>query len=137
MSICICGEVTLIYIDDLVGAKYKPNGRNPIEGFDCFGLAIEVSKRFGHELFDIGKDFEDHEDFHRCELICLQNTKLRKIEVPQMEGDIILLRDSVGVISHIGIYLGDNKFIHCNKLGVHIDRVSRYKDLIGRVYTWL
>lgn len=137
MSISIHGERPVINIDDLVGSRYRVNGRTSEEGFDCFGLAIEVSKRFGHELFDVGKDFERNEDFNRCELICLQNTKLRKIETPQTEGDIILLRDSVGVISHIGIYLGDNKFIHCNKLGVHIDRVSRYKDLIGRVYTWL
>lgn len=127
----------MIYIDDLIGARYKVNGRNSKEGFDCFGLAIEVSKRFGHELFDIGKDYSCKSDFGRCEAICLQNTKLKRVDSPICEGDLLLIRDSVGVISHIGIYLGNNRFIHCNKLGVHIDRVSMYKDLIGRVYTWL
>lgn len=41
----------MINVFDLIGLPYQENGRGP-EGYDCYGLAIEVEKRFGKKLRD-------------------------------------------------------------------------------------
>lgn len=126
-----------IDIDDLVGVRYCFNGRSKETGFDCYGLAIEVSKRFGHIMPDVEEAWKEDRDFLHCEGLCLSKVEVKRINEPQTPGDVILIKNSRGILNHIGIYLGDGRFIHCNKLGVHLDRVSQYKMLIGRVYKWL
>lgn len=125
----------MIYIDDLIGIPYKRNGRD-IRGYDCYGLAIEVEKRFGHILPDLLEAKAEHYVFSDCRNICLKMIDgIFKINTPQKEGDILLFEDSNGIMFHIGVYLGNNRFIHCNKAGVHIANINKYK--ISEVFTWL
>lgn len=126
----------MINIDDLIGVRYRINGRSISEGLDCYGLAIEVSKRFGHELPDIDEIKQEERDYKLCEKKCLEIVNVNPIDFPTTEGDIIFFRDSVGVMNHIGVYLGNGRFIHCNKYGVHIERINYYKNMIGRVFQW-
>lgn len=125
----------MINIDDLIGVKYKRNGRTK-DGFDCFGLAIEVSKRFGHEMPDIEEARKEDYNFDECNKVFLKKVKLEEIPFPKEEGDIVCIHEIGKTVSHIGIYLGNNQIIHCDYHGVHIDRVSRLRGLIGRVYKW-
>lgn len=127
----------MINIDDIVGARYKQGGRSAVEGFDCYGLAIEVSKRFGHTIPDLDGAIGMDCDFLHYEKEASHNMNVKEIAYPETEGDIILFKDTKGFYHHIGIYLGDGRFIHCNKWGVHIERLEPAKRLIGRCYTWL
>ena len=127
----------MIEIDDLLDIPYCNNGRDISSGLDCYGLAIEVSRRFGHNLYDVEDAMRSDRDFADCENQCVKKINVKKVDEPKNEGDIILIKDMNGINSHIGVYLGNGKFIHCNSLGVHLDNVSRYKQFIGRVYTWL
>lgn len=124
----------MINIDDLIGVRYKLNGRNIREGLDCYGLAIEVENRFGHKLPDYAD--MDQKYFLMYEEKCLRSINVKEISEPISEGDLILIKNAKGIFGHIGVYLGKDKFIHCNTLGVHIDRVSQYKNFIGKVYQW-
>lgn len=126
----------MINIDDLIGVRYVRNGRSPKGGFDCLGFTIEIEKRFGHNLPDIKEAMLKDYDFTKCKEIELQQVEgLIPSDKPDKEGDIILFEDSNGIMFHIGVYLGDNKYIHCNRYGVHINKVNQgYK--IGAVYTW-
>lgn len=126
----------MINIDDLIGVRYLNNGRSKYEGFDCYGLAIEVEKRFGHDLPDLDEIKKANRDIKTCEKKCLKQVKAVVIDYPKTEGDVLFMKDGTGVLNHIGVYLGDGKFIHCNKYGVHVERVAYYKNMIGRVFTW-
>lgn len=126
-----------INIDDLLGVKYVHNGRDPKIGLDCYGLAIEVSKRFGHELPDMESFFSSDRIFEDCEAQARNKVNVKVIKEPKTEGDVLLIKNPKGIRSHIGIYLGDGEFIHCNNLGVHLEHLKRYENFIGKVYTWL
>lgn len=41
-----------IFINDLLGVPYKDHGRDA-SGYDCYGLAIEVARRYGYQLNDV------------------------------------------------------------------------------------
>lgn len=126
----------MINIDDLIGVNYCVNGRSIETGFDCLGLAIEVERRFGHILPDLDEAKIDDYDFALCQKLCLSKIKnIVPVSKAEKEGDLILFEDNSGVMFHIGVYLGNNKFIHCNKYGVHLTEVGRiYK--VGVVYRW-
>ncbi|MBQ0111956.1 MAG: C40 family peptidase [Bacteroidales bacterium] len=125
-----------INIDDLVGKPYKKNGRGP-DGYDCYGLAIEVEKRFGHTWLNIEDCTKENYSFDDCLNQWKNEVKVIEIDSPISESDVILIKDRKGIVSHIGVYLGNNQIIHCNYLGVHIDKLTRMNGLIGKVYQWL
>jgi len=141
----------MIYIDDLIGVKFRKNGRSKKEGFDCYGLAIEVSKRYGHNLADLLEEasknpeteltndnniiFSVHDGTKYTKDI--SSIPVRVVNEPQKEGDLVLFLNSRKIPYHIGVYVGDGRLIHCNKMGVHIERLKNMDYLVGRVYSWL
>ena len=126
----------MINIDDLIGKPYITNGRGE-KGYDCYGLAIEVEKRFGHTWENIEDCKKQNYDFAACLNQWKNKVKIKAIDSPSKEGDVLLIKDDKGIVSHIGIYLGDNMFIHCNYFGVHIEKLSKIKNQIGQIYTWI
>ena len=48
----------MIEINDLIGTPYRDHGRDAA-GYDCYGLAIEVARRFGYKLNDV--IYENHD----------------------------------------------------------------------------
>lgn len=130
-------ESTHCNLDDLIGVRYTRNGRTKEEGFDCYGLAIEVERRLGHTLPDIEKAREADYDFDECRKLCLSKVSARQVGRPGKEGDVVLIRDMGGSLTHIGVYLGRGLVVHCDqRYGVHIDRIERLGGFIGRCYTW-
>lgn len=128
----------MIYIDDLLGVPYKENGRD-LNGFDCIGLYIESQKRLGHCIPDLQAYWLKNsvDNFELLANEAVKNIKgLKQVESPSQEGDTLLFLSPKGALHHIGTYLGNNQFIHCNLYGVHLDRLSRYPEKVGRVYTW-
>lgn len=123
-----------IDIDDLIGIPYKEGGRD-YDGLDCYGLGIIVCAKFGYYLPDV-------EGANRSQFViylerCLKLVQMKKVECPQKEADIILIKDSKGILGHMGVYLGDGLFIHCDSLGVRVEKIKKYESRIGGVYSWL
>jgi cell wall-associated NlpC family hydrolase len=83
----------------LIGIQYKYGGNSPENGLDCSGLVRYVFKesrgstlpRTSEEISRIGQNVESHD---------LQ------------PGDLVFYQTLRHAFSHVGIYLGDNKFIH-------------------------
>lgn len=45
----------IIDVSDLVGVPFVPFGRDAKKGLDCYGLVLEVARRYGRPLRDIVK----------------------------------------------------------------------------------
>ena len=84
-------------IDDLIGVRFKNHGRSVEEGFDCYGLAIEVSKRLGHNLRDLWYERADEETFAaNVEDVCKSMCDLVEETNEQELGNLILFADEAG-----------------------------------------
>jgi len=88
-------------VDELLGTKYTAGGNNPDSGFDCSGFTSYVFKQFGIKLSRPSGD-QSHD-----------GTKVKKADLKP--GDLVFFDTNGknnGVISHVGIYLGDDVFVH-------------------------
>lgn len=119
---------------DLIGKPYIDHGRGP-QGYDCYGLVLEVEKRMGTVMPDFEyRDFRGLIDL-KSEAF-LKEGKAVEVEEP-VPGALCLFRNFKGMASHIGVYLGDDLFIHCHyKRGVCIERFSPYRITAVGVYVW-
>ena len=109
----------LIELSDLLGKPYVLHGRGP-DGYDCYGLAIEVERRLGKELPDV----------------CSQGSVIEglvKTKEPKF-GDIVMFK-SRGRDRHIGVYFEKGDFVHCDFEGVRVSNLRQYVQK-GEFYTW-
>lgn len=108
-----------IYIDDVLGTKYKYGGTSVKTGFDCSGFVNHIFSKMGYELERRSAD------------IATEGTKVAKDEL--RVGDLVFFDTSGknnGGISHVGIYVGNGQFAHAStSKGVIIDELdsSYYK----------
>lgn len=100
----------------LVGTRYRYGGTSVQSGFDCSGfVGYLFRKEVGLELPRSTR-----------ELIKLDAPKVARADLEP--GDLILFNDrGRGRVSHAGIYLGDDQFIHSSSSrsgGVRIDSLD-------------
>lgn len=106
------GEQIVEYAKQYLGCKYVSGGTTP-KGFDCSGFTQYVYAHFGISITRTSKtqakdgEYIDKEDLQLGDLIIFNN-------------------DSNSSIGHVGIYVGDNSFIHAAnpKKGVVITELS-------------
>lgn len=116
-----------VTLDDIIGAPYKAHGRGD-GGYDCYGLAIEVSRRYGNTLQDAVYD-SSATSWHDMNAPTLN---VREIQEPK-EGAIIEMTLHSRDALHIGVCLDRRRFIHCTeKHGVHISMIAAFPR--GRFY---
>ncbi len=93
---------------DLLGIRYKFGGATPKSGLDCSGLVQFVFQevtgvtlpRSARELARIGD----------------------KVPLAELKpGDLVFFNTRRFAYSHVGIYLGDNRFIHAPKRGRDVE----------------
>jgi lipoprotein Spr len=87
---------------DWVGTRYKYSGESK-KGIDCSGFVSEMyQKVYCINLTGGSKDI-------------YTQVKEKEIEKSELkEGDILFFKIRKGQISHVGIYLGNNKFAHAS-----------------------
>ena len=92
-----------------IGLKYVWGGTTP-RGFDCSGLVQYSFKQAGKTL----------------PRTAAQQFKLGKYVGKQglRTGDLVFFKTSGTRISHVGIYIGNNKFVHSSNSGLKIDSMS-------------
>jgi len=107
------------YAKQYVGNPYVYGGTSLTNGADCSGFVMRVYEKFG---ISTGRNTRQ------------QANNGREISVSEVQPGDLLFYGSGGEISHVGIYMGDNKIVHAaNKnLGITIGR-SDYRTPIKTV----
>ena len=126
----------MIKVDDLIGVRFTSHGRSVSEGFDCYGLAIEVSRRLGRNMQDIWYERAGPDTFSKNYEPALNlNKQLRQTDKLEY-GNYIIFADSKGNMVHIGVLLDDDSFIHADVGGVRVTRLEDYYRKNWKVYKW-
>jgi cell wall-associated NlpC family hydrolase len=92
------GDVIVQSAKSQMGIPYKFGGNSPSEGFDCSGLAL-----YSHRINGISIPRRTVEQFKLGKHI--NRTELNA-------GDLLFFRTMGQSVSHVGIYIGSDIFIH-------------------------
>ena len=92
------------YAQSLVGTRYKYGGNSPDTGFDCSGFVNHV---FRHTL-SIKLPRSSYDISHIGQAISTGNLRV---------GDLVFFNTLQRKFSHVGIYLGSDRFIHAPSSG--------------------
>lgn len=92
---------------ELVGINYRRGGTNPDSGLDCSGFVQVVFKdavglllpRTAKEQSEVGNEVDKNE---------------------LKPGDLVFFNTMRRAFSHVGIYLGDNRFMHSPRTGAEV-----------------
>ncbi|WP_243310563.1 C40 family peptidase [Fundidesulfovibrio agrisoli] len=103
-----------------IGTLYRPGGTEPSTGFDCSGFTTWVYSKLGVNL-----PRSSREQFQEGKVIA--KSQLRK-------GDLVFFGNKHR-ITHVGIYLEDNKFIHSSSSGDTVKISSLDEPTWERKYT--
>ena len=104
------GEV-VIHALALMGVNYRYGGDSPLTGFDCSGLVVHVVQqvagimlpRSAHDMSRVG----------------------RSVTPDDLEpGDLVFFNTLHRPYSHVGIYLGNHRFIHAPSRGRAVEVVN-------------
>lgn len=110
---------------DLIGVPFVSGGRSKEEGLDCYGLVLEVYKRNGIALPEYYTESYDSKIVSSIMLNSRDTSGFwQRLEVPEHLA-IMGICFNCQAINHVGVYIGDGKFIHTRqRIGVNIDRVE-------------
>jgi gamma-D-glutamyl-L-lysine dipeptidyl-peptidase len=97
------GYIAARTAERFVGIPYRWGGNTVVDGMDCSGFTRAVYNlcgvnipRTSLEQYRIGQNINKHE---------------------LIDGDLVFFGDSESQISHVGIYVGDDRFVHAPKRG--------------------
>ena len=89
----------------MVGTRYLYGGTDPAAGFDCSGLVYYVYGQAGYSVPRTSRE---------------QFRAARKISVDDADpGDLMFFQDQTK-LSHVGIYLGEGRFVHAPASGENV-----------------
>lgn len=91
----------LLYALSLSGTQYKYGGRTEDRGFDCSGFVSHVFRQVAGMALP-----------HNALAISQAGARIEKNEL--QPGDLVFFNTLRRAFSHVGIYIGDNRFIHAS-----------------------
>jgi cell wall-associated NlpC family hydrolase len=99
------GEEVALRAIAMVGKPYRYGGAD-LHGFDCSGLVLYVYRELGIELPRSAAE---------------QHHMVKKVDRDDLQpGDLLFFRINRKRISHVGIYVGDNRFVHAPQSGKNV-----------------
>ena len=125
-------------ISKYLGIPYRHRGRG-LNGFDCYGLIIAIYGDVGIRLFDVEEDYtEDWSWKGRNHFIENAHRQWEEVRQPMLF-DVVLFKNSKGIVNHAGVMLDEYNFIQTCRAGtvvtgigsVRQDRIEgfyRYKE---------
>jgi cell wall-associated NlpC family hydrolase len=105
---------------NFIGVRYRRGGQSAEQGFDCSGFTRYV---FEHSV-GLVLPRRAVEQAHAPGLLAISRDQLKP-------GDLVFFNTLRSTFSHVGIYIGDGKFIHSPRTGEEV----RVEDM--RVSYWM
>lgn len=103
-----------------VGKPYVWGSANPNVGFDCSGLVHYVYKQVGITL--------SRSSYSQINY----GTRVKSSEL--RKGDLVFFNNGGGRISHVGIYIGNNKFVHASTPGTGVIVSKLFGSYFGNTF---
>jgi cell wall-associated NlpC family hydrolase len=100
------GPIAARTAERFVGIPYRWGGDNVVEGMDCSGFVRAV-----YNLCGVNIPRTSREQFHVGDAIAKDDL---------MDGDLVFFGSSAESINHVGIYVGNNRFVHAPRRGDEI-----------------
>lgn len=100
------GAIAARTAERFVGIPYRWGGDNVVEGMDCSGFVRAVYNLCGLSIPRTSRD-----QFKAGDLVTKDDLK---------DGDLVFFGSSADNINHVGIYVGDGKFVHAPRRGEEI-----------------
>ncbi len=92
------GKEIAAYALNYLGSPYKWGGNSPAVGFDCSGFVNYVFSQFGYTTSRVANDVTQ-DGIH--------------VDPKDMQpGDVLCFYSGNGYVGHVGIYIGDDTFVH-------------------------
>jgi cell wall-associated NlpC family hydrolase len=101
-------DLPLIQAMRTLGVKYVLGGRSPETGFDCSGLVTHVFERAWGVLLPPGTE--------ALSKVGRPVGKLKELA----PGDLVFYNTRNRPYSHVGIYLGEGRFVHAPRPGAFV-----------------
>jgi cell wall-associated NlpC family hydrolase len=101
----------LVYALSLVGVKYRFGGNSVETGFDCSGFVRHVFTQLGARTLP-----------RRAEEMSRIGERIEKDDLAP--GDLVFYNTLKRPFSHVGIYLGEARFVHSPSVGRSIEIVN-------------
>ena len=117
VSISAKRQSVLNYAAQFLGVPYVYGGSKPSTGFDCSGFTSYVFKNTVGSIPRVAQAQYD------------ATTRVSRDDL--LPGDLVFFGSSTSSISHVGIYVGSNQFIHAPSTG----DVVKYSSLTGSYAT--
>jgi cell wall-associated NlpC family hydrolase len=105
----------MMYALSLVGVQYKFGGKSPETGLDCSGFVSHVFRHVASLALP-----------HNAYAISLIGQKIAPHEL--QPGDLVFFNTLRKSFSHVGIYLGDNRFVHASSSSTGKVEISDLRD---------
>jgi hypothetical protein len=103
-----------------VGKPYVWGSANPNVGFDCSGLVYYAYKQVGITL--------SRSSYSQINY----GTRVKSSEL--RKGDLVFFNNGGGRISHVGIYIGNNKFVHASTPGTGVIVSKLFESYFGNTF---
>lgn len=103
---------------DLLGIRYRRGGSSPESGFDCSGFVSHVFQ----EALGLVLPRSSKEMSNSGQVVAREDLR---------PGDLVFFNTMRKAFSHVGIYLGDNQFVHAPRSGGRV----RIEDLSQSYWT--
>ena len=100
-------DLPLVHALQALGVKYRYGGRSPETGFDCSGLIAHVFERAWGIALPAGT----------AALSRVGSAVKRKELQP---GDLVFFNTRERPYSHVGIYMGEGRFLHAPRPGASV-----------------
>lgn len=99
------GAEPVILAMGMLDVPYRKGGNTP-KGFDCSGLVYYVYRQLGVQVARSAQ-----EQFRQAQPVTVDNLK---------PGDLVFYRLRTKAVSHVGIYVGEGRFIHAPSHGKRV-----------------
>jgi len=108
------------YAQSLIGAPYKYGGRSPDTGFDCSGFVDHVFQHSANVALP-----------HNAQQISRHGLSVKSSQL--REGDLVFYDTNNQAYSHVGIYLGGDRFVHAPSSGGRV-RIENMREAYWKTH---